>query len=142
MKTFKQIIESAAALNKSIADGVYEDVFANGMLCDPDGSFQCHMSTAFIKSNFKNQWWHKEIKYIEWNELKWPKVAARLTKDKAVKKFSSKAIKNLIIDISDFSVNGHSLMKFRGYYIDPFLKSKKVSNGMIQKFGKYWESIT
>lgn len=143
MKTFKNILdESKEAISKSIAAGVYERVFVNSMLCDPDGSFQCHMSVQYAKGSLKDFWWYKELKFLEWNENAWKKTSERLIKDGAIKKFSPKPIKELIEDISDFTVNGHSVMKFRGYYIDPFLKSKKVSEKMIQKFGKYWESIT
>ncbi len=142
MKSFHQILnESADAIKKSITSAIYGDVFNISMLNDPDGSFQCHQSCEWIKTNMKDQWWYKELKFLSWDENKWEKVSDRLLKDNAIKKFNQTPIKELIEDISDFSVNGHSMIKFRGYYIDPYLKSKKVSEKAIQKFGKYWERV-
>ncbi len=129
----------ANRIAKSISDAIYKTVFKKAKFAkDPDGAYQCHMSVNWIKQNLKDNWWYKEIIFIEWNELDWKKIAKKLSK---APKFKSKAIKELIVDISDFSINGHSLIKFRDYYTDPFLKSKRVSEKEIQKFGRYWEKI-
>lgn len=141
MKFSNFINESSEKINKSIAKGIYDEVFTKAIECrDPD-SFQCHCSVMWVKNNLKDNWWYKELEFILWDERKWDKISQRLLKDNAVKKFKSKPIKELIEDISDFTVNGHSLIKFRNYYIDPYMKSKKVSEKIIQKFGQYWEKI-
>ena len=143
MKKFPQILRESGGFGKEIAKSVYDSIFSYAIGCkDPDGSFQCHMSVQWAKQNLTGEfWWHKDLEFIEWKERKWKKIAEKLITSKAIKKFSQKPIKNLIEDISDFSVNGHSLMKFQGYYIDPYLKSLRVTESAIQKFGKFWESI-
>jgi hypothetical protein len=79
------------------------------------------------------------MKFHEWNETKWEKVATKLRKDN--KKFSSKHINNLIEDVGDGTMNGHSFMSFQGYFIDPYLKSFNVNETEIQKFDKYFLGI-
>ena len=141
MRFYNHITEDTK-INKSVSDSIYDDVFSKALSCkDPDGSYQCHCSVYWVKSNLKDNWWYKDLKFITWNETKWKKTADKLIKDKAISKFTVKTIKELIIDISDLSVNGHSLIKFKDYYIDPYLKSRKVSDKAIQAFGKYWEKI-
>jgi hypothetical protein len=127
---------------KGMVPTIYTDIFNNAKSAkDPDGSYQCHQSIKWAKEKFKTDWWYKELKFIEWNESKWKEISKKLISDNAIKKFSQKPIKYLIEDISDFSVNGHSLMKLGDIYIDPYLKTMKVSNAAIQKFGRYWETL-
>jgi hypothetical protein len=141
MKGFAHILHEG--FGKDIAKSVYDSIFSYAIGCkDPDGSFQCHMSVRWAKQNLTGElWWHKDLVFIEWDERKWKKISEKLIAAGAIKNFSQKPIKNLIEDISDMSVNGHSLLKFQGYYIDPYLKSLRVSESAIQKFGKFWESI-
>ena len=128
-------------INKSIANAIYEYVFNTARICrDIDGSFQCHCSVEWVKKYMRDNWWYKSLKFLIWNESNWNKISEKLINDN--KKFSSNVIKDLITDISDFSVNGHSIKKFKDYYIDPYLKSRKVSEKAIQQFGLYWEKIT
>ena len=70
--------------------------------------------------------------------MKWKEISAIILKNK--KRFNNKHINNLLEDISDFSVNGHSLLRYKNYYIDPYLKSLKVNEKSIQEFGNYWEN--
>lgn len=135
------INESADKINKSIANGIYKEVFKNAQQCKDPDSFQCHCSVNWVKNNLQDNWWYKELEFILWDENKWDKISKRLIKDNAIKKYSAKPIKELIEDISNFTVNGHSLIKFRNYYIDLYMKSKKVPEKQIQKFGQYWEKI-
>jgi len=126
----------------SIVKAIYEQIFNNCKHCkDPDGSYQCHSSVEFVKSDksLKSYWWYKDIKFYEWNELKWKKIGDKLKQDS--KKFSNKHIDNLIEDIADGSVNGHSFISFQGYFIDPYLKSLKVNENEIQKFDKYFSGV-
>jgi hypothetical protein len=142
MKTFMEIIlcnESADKIVKSISSGIYKRVFADARTCRDIDSFQCHCSVEWVKENLGEFWWHKEIEYILWDERKWKEVSEKLLSDR--RKFKNRRISELVEDIADFSVNGHSTMKFRGYYVDPYLKSLKVPEKSIQQFGKYWESI-
>ena len=130
---------------KSIAKAIYERVFTapEARYCynDVDRHFDCHPSVHFIKndSHTKSFWWYKDIKFHLWNESRWDKVSKKLQKDN--KRFSSKVINELITDIADGSVNGHSFMSFQGYFIDPYLKSKNVRDNEIQKFDKYFLGI-
>lgn len=125
---------------KAISDAIYNYILDN-MNREPDGSIQCHESVQFVKNSkaLKDKWWYDDIKFYEWNERNWKKVGRKLKKDN--KKFSSKHINNLIEDISDGTVNGHSFMSFQGYFIDPCLKSLRVSEKEIQKFDKYFSGI-
>jgi hypothetical protein len=138
MKPFHQILIENK-IQKSIAAGIYKAVFDQAHLCkDPDKSFQCHCSVLWVENHLIDMWWHKDLKFITWDERRWPEIAEKLSDPP---KFRSKAINELTEDIADFSVNGHSTIKFQGYYIDPYLKSKRVPEKEIQKFGKFWEKI-
>ena len=121
---------------------IYNYIFKNALnYCKDIDSFQCHTTVNFIKNNkdLKKNWWYKDIKYHIWNESHWNKVGSKLKKDN--KNFSNKHINNLIEDISDGSVNGHSFMSFQGYFIDPYLKYLNVRDNDIQKFDKYFLSV-
>jgi len=143
MIKLKKLFEELDGKGKiSMATAIYKQIFSNCKRCkDPDGSYQCHDSVLFVKNDneLKLNWWYKDIKFHEWNELKWKKVGDKLKKDN--KKFASKHINNLIEDIGDGTVNGHSFMSFQGYYVDPYLKSFKVNEKEIQKFDAYFKGI-
>ena len=129
---------------RSVANHIYDVIFKKGRnycVMDPDGSVQCHGSLEVAKKELEDYWWFKDVKMHRWNESRWKQVAAKLIEDGAIKKFKHRAIKELIEDISDFTVNGHSFMSFKGKYIDPYLKSKGVPDSQIQKFCKYMESV-
>jgi len=131
-------------MNKGMVKNLYQGIFENARkygIVDPDGSVQCHGSLGLVRDLFSDYWWFKKIKFYDWNESRWKKVAQRLIDDGAVDKFSNKAVKELIEDISDMSVNGHSFMEYEGKYVDPYLKSKGVNDSQIQKFDKYFKGI-
>ena len=138
---YSKYLNESNVIKKSISSAVYSAIFQNAKSCkDQDGSFQCHCSVEWVKANMKDNWWYKDLTFIIWKEQHWKKISERLIKDNP--KFSPKPIKELIEDISDFTTNGHSILRFQDYYIDPFLRSKNVSEKMIQSFDKYWEKIS
>lgn len=144
MKLKKILFETLALKGKNIAKRIYDYVFKHGKekcLNIGYGHFDCHPSVEFVKTDkeLKSFWWHKYIKYHEWDEYKWKKVSLKLKKDN--KKFSDKNINNLIEDIIGGTVNGHSFLSFEGYFIDPYLKSLKVKENEIQKFDKYFLGV-
>ena len=106
-----------------------------------DDTVQCHSAVQFVKNDtkLKSFWWYKKIKFHQWNESKWKKISDVLTKDK--KKFSNEHINNLIEDIADGSVNGHSFMSYNGYFIDPHLHFLGVRHAEIQKFCSYFVKL-
>lgn len=146
LKVCREVMAADAEkkLVSGIEQAVYDAVLSKaGKYCavDPDGSVQCHMSLNVAKKELSDYWWFKQVKFHVWNEARWKKVAERLKKDDAIEKFGHRAIRELIEDISDGTVNGHSFMEFRGRFIDPHLKSKGVPDGQIQKFAKYFKEI-
>jgi len=127
---------------KSIVQFIYKFILKNApSICHDDGIFQCHTTNEYVKKNktLQKYWWHKQIKYYNWNEYHWEAVAKKLKKDN--RKFNNRVIDWLISDISEGAVNGHSFMSFQGYFIDPFLKSSGVNEQNIQKFDKYFLTI-
>lgn len=113
---------------------------------EPDGSVQCHPAVHAIKTGLDKfpeakERLEKELLFIHWDESKWDAIGRTLTKDQAWKKFGSKKIKEMLIDIADGSTNGHSFIKFKGGYIDPFLISIGVGQAAIDKVDAYLEKV-
>lgn len=145
-KSLQQLNESVSAdtLQKSISKAVYKFIFTKGTSCrynDGTNAYACHASVYFVKNSkeLKQTWWYKSLKFHLWNESKWGSVSKRLIKDN--KRFSNKHINNLIEDIADGTVNGHSFISFNGYFIDPYLKSLRVPEKAIQQFCSYFVKI-
>ena len=128
---------------RAIVKGIYEYISKNAPpYCTADGGVkECHTSVLFVKNDdeIKRNWWYKDIKFHVWNESRWDAVSKKLVHDN--KRFSSKHVNNMIVDIGDGTMNGHSFMSFQGYFIDPYLKSLNVRENEIQKFGRYFLSI-
>lgn len=142
MKNFTQILNEISGnekIAKSIATAIYNEIFSNAIQCKDIDSFQCHCSVNWAKNNLKNNWWYKDLIFIIWNEKNWNKISDKIKNNKF--KTNNKPINELLIDIADFSVNGHSIIRFKNYYIDPYLKSLKINDKLIQEFGKYWENL-
>lgn len=142
MKNFTQILNEISGnekIAKSIATAIYNEIFSNAIQCKDIDSFQCHCSVNQAKNNLKNNWWYKDLIFIVWNEKNWNKISDKIKNNKF--KTNNKQINELLIDIADFSVNGHSIIRFKNYYIDPYLKSLKINDKLIQEFGKYWENL-
>jgi len=104
---------------------------------EPDNSIQCHQGTAELAEKFGD----KGFRPVYWPEEKWTEIAAALDPKAAAKSFAEPRIIELIEDIKDGSVNGHSFGKIGDTYIDPYLWSVGVSNEAIQRFGAYLESL-
>ena len=132
------IINEDEKITKAIKDGIYKQLFQSANYCNEQGVFQCHCSVKWIETELKDGWYYKFLKFIHWDELKWKEVAETILENP--KRFRNKHINNLLEDISDLTVNGHSLLKYKNYYIDPYLKSLKVNEKDIQEFGNYWEN--
>lgn len=146
LKACREVMAADAEqkLVRGIEQAVYDSVFSKaGKYCaiDPDGSVQCHMSLDVARKELSDHWWFKQVKFHSWNEGRWKKVSERLERDNARSMFRHRAIRELVEDIEDGTVNGHSFMEFRGRFIDPHLKSKGVPDGQIQKFDKYFKEI-
>ena len=104
----------------------------------------CHDSVNKVKLKGKDLMmgrfkFYSFFKFFEWNELKWDDFIAYIKKDKTHKKIKIRQFQELVEDIGDGSVNGHSFMKWKKYYIDPYFFSAGISFNDIQKIGKWFE---
>ncbi len=119
-------------LNESnkIVNNIYSLVDIN------DFPNQCHYMVNEIKDILGNV---SGIEYVFWDEGKWGEVADRLKENN--KKFNVREIDNLIEDISDFSVNGHSFIKVNNGFADPYLYNLGVKQSKIEEFDKYLYGI-
>lgn len=146
-KAIKNILESLNDVRESVTGsqvrGLLYSIADKECMKEPDGSYQCHECTFLVLSNLKKYShagsWTKNLKYGKWDERKWKLVGELLSKNK--KTFQNKHINNLITDIIDGSVNGHSFIKYGRTFIDPYLYSLGVSDAETDKFGQYFEKI-
>jgi len=136
MKLFSEYLSEAPdKISKSISKGITD--FVINHQCSLGDGVQCHQGLQDAEREFGDMWWWKDIEFVEWKDSRWSDLSKKL--QKTTFKTSNKAINELLEDIADGTTNGHSLMKYKGYYIDPYLKSLKVSDNVIQKFGSWWE---
>jgi hypothetical protein len=105
-----------------------------------DVAAQCHemVSTAAESIAKDKPWWANNTEVIQWDETKWKQVAKELAN---APKFKNKALNELVEDISDFSVNGHSFMRVKEVYVDPYLSRMKVPLANIQEFDAYLHDV-
>ena len=139
MYSFKQFLIEDASTASKIADTIYS--FTSGLLYGSD-RVQCHQAVEKVKSEGKElqmgqyRFW-KELEFIEWDETKWDDFSKYSESDTTWKRIKNDEFRDLVRDISDGSVNGHSYIKLWNYYIDPYFNSCGLSFGEIQRSCKW-----
>ena len=140
MYSFKQFLIEDASTASKIADTIYS--FTSGLLYGSD-RVQCHQAVEKVKTEGKElqvgqyRFW-KELEFIEWDETKWGDFSKHSESDTTWKRIKNDEFQDLVRDISDGSVNGHSYIKLWNYYIDPYFNSCGLSFKEIQKCCKWF----
>ncbi len=100
---------------------------------------ECHQRVAELEKIFGDMLGKQKIEYYYFDELKGDVI------EKAMRaspfKTKSQVIKNLIEDMNDGTVNGHSFIRVGNKGIDPYLRSLKVTQREIDKFDSYLAKI-
>ena len=143
MKSFRNFITENRNLALQISDVIYR--FTSGLLYGDD-RVQCHESVNRVKNEGQELQvgkfrFHAILSFIEWDESKWDLFEKVVKSDTSWKKINIKEFQNLVMDISDGSVNGHSFIKVFDYYIDPYFNSAGLSFQEIQKSCKWFAKI-
>jgi len=142
MKSLLEIYNSLSNFDRNVITTLLN---ISSKYCNNDSELgiQCHEGIQTIKNKLSEygdkENWKRHLKFIEWDELKWKDIGELLLKDN--KKFNNEVIDNMIEDISDGSMNGHSFIKYKNYYIDPYLWSMGVELEEINVVDSYLESI-
>jgi hypothetical protein len=144
MITFKQFLTENTNIAKLIAKQI--DHETRNVSCSIYK--ECHEAVTLISRkrdisvklssgvDFK---FYNELKFVMWRESKWDQFSK--TVDNSYKRVGVKHFTELVEDIRDGTINGHSYIKWKGYYIDPHLSSAGVSFENIQKCGRWFDSI-
>jgi hypothetical protein len=103
-----------------------------------DGTVQCHSGVAEIKTALGRQ---PGVTYFEFQETKWDDLAKLIDLGEAKKTITNRDALNLLEDIKDFSVLGHSFIKKGAHYIDPYLQSVGVGQAQMDALCRYLEPI-
>ena len=143
MINFKEFISENLTLASQIADVIYR--FTSGLVYGND-RVECHAAVNKVKNEGQELQagrfrFHGILSYVEWDESKWDDFEKFANSDKSWKKINIKEFQNLVMDISDGSVNGHSFIKVFNYYIDPYFNSCGLSFKEIQKSCKWFVKI-
>jgi len=136
MKKISNYLKSSNAFDDKILN--LSDLIARGSctLDEMNEAVICHVGVRAIEQQLPKEYANL-LQFVKWDDHKWKEVSKQLKKDN--KKFNNTHIDNLIEDIADFSVNGHSFIKFKNkpIYIDPYLSSLHVPQNKINEFDKY-----
>ena len=112
----------------------------------PDGSVQCHESIAHvlqeIPKTIDSSSWKARVEPHVWDETKWTAVGEELKKSPLPPALErNEHIHNLVVDIKDGSVNGHSFVMVGRHGVDPYLDSLGVPARAIDSFDQYMKSV-
>lgn len=138
-------MESERQLADQVNDSILNFVSSQGPQCDIAGNIVCHLAVNMVKRNGKDlkvgRWaFYRELTFIQWNEKKWDDMSQLLEDDNSWKKIKIKPFQELMEDIMDGTVNGHSFMKYKKWYIDPFFHSAGLDFKQIQRADKWIEA--
>ena len=121
------------------------DDFTGDVTCDTTDRKVCHMAVGKIQQGghalvLGKYRFHGEMKFMMWDESKWSKLGEYIRNDKTSKRIKIRVFQELIEDIADGTVNGHSFIIYRKkFFIDPHFSSAGVSFNDIQKIGRWFE---
>ena len=126
-----------------VADTIY--TFTDKVHRDADGYKICHESVYYVKQQGKElmlgrYMFYKELQFFLWDERKWGAMIDYIKQDKTHKRIKIQPFQFLVEDIGDGTVNGHSFIKYKKFYIDPYFDSARLSFNDIQKTGKWFEN--
>jgi hypothetical protein len=146
VKLFKEILTESKDLAKSIADAI--NTFTDRVGRDTDNFKVCHEAVELVKNRGQNIMagrflFYKQLEFFVWNENNWQPLEKYIKQDKTWQRIKVKPFQNLVGDIAGLdgmpTVNGHSFLKWKKFYIDPYMDSAGVSFQNIQKIGKWFE---
>jgi hypothetical protein len=128
----------------------YDTLHAAAMSCpsDPGGEKQCHEALGLVEdllTNKSTDAMKAGTKLYKWDESKWDAVGKLIGEDFASGKIGGlnlgATVKDVLEEIQNGHMNGHSWATFDGHAIDPHLESRGVSQGMIQKATDYLAGV-
>jgi len=150
MRLLNYLNESAEGDNaKAIADII--DDFTEGTGCDINNYKVCHAAVYKVKQQGKDLQlgrfsFYSMLTFYIWDESKWSKMMDYIKTDKSWQKIKVRPFIELVEDIGDGTVNGHSFIAYgkkpftkKQWYIDPYLSSAGVVFKDIQKTGKWFD---
>lgn len=117
----------------SIRDKLYDHVDSK-MTREPEEGYQCHECIGHAQEAADKMHIGPRVHFYKWDETKWDALGEDLKKNPMASGNRHKAISNLLTDIKDGSVNGHSFGLVGGVGFDPHLKSQGVPDKDITDF--------
>ncbi len=128
-------------INETFSVNNVENEIIDFVLKSEDCSYgeECHDSVYNIEEKFKNKPYYKDLEFIFWDEDKIDNFIDYMRKNVDIKRidFKNKIVNNLIEDMISGYVNGHSFIKYKDYFIDPYLSFNKVPKNIIQNVDKF-----
>jgi CRISPR/Cas system CMR-associated protein Cmr5 small subunit len=128
------------AIGQAYAVGTGTNIPKDGM-----GLVQCHFATQAVAKAIDDKKIAlppgTPVKVLEYDEDQQQAFNAAFAKTPKPEGLTSEAAKNLLVDLADKSVNGHSLLKIGDQFVDPHLKSGGASQAEINKVGAFFEKV-
>jgi len=104
---------------------------------EPDGTVQCHTGVAEIEAAHDMS----GSRVYMYDEAKWGEVEKYIDLDDVRKYIKDRRAIELLTDMKDESILGHSFIRRGGHYVDPYLNSLGVPQSEIDAVGRYLEPL-